>query len=95
MAYINKMVKEILPSEAVEIESLPVNEKLAMLLDSSFKMTADDVEFFCKQDRVWNTYKMYAPIWADIVKERLMIHELSSFSYDSDEGQLIWVHSSV
>eukprot|EP00971_Amphidinium_carterae_P111787 2213913-Amphidinium_carterae.1 len=97
MAYLNKMVvkDEISAAEAVEVESLSENEKLEMLLDSSFNMTADDVEFFCKQDRVWNTYKLYAPVWADIVKEHMMIHELSSFSYDSDEGQLIWTHTSV
>eukprot|EP00971_Amphidinium_carterae_P202821 4024930-Amphidinium_carterae.1 len=65
-----------------------------MLLDESFAMTSNDIDALCQEDCVYASYQMFAPMWANVVKEHLLQHELSSFHRGAEGTQLIWIHSS-
>eukprot|EP00971_Amphidinium_carterae_P351088 6491905-Amphidinium_carterae.1 len=82
-------------SKSMYFDGMTEHEKLEMFLDQSFVKTTSDVAFHCNQDAMYHAYKFYAPQWAEVIKVHISIHEVSTFNFDTSEGQLVWIYSTV
>eukprot|EP00971_Amphidinium_carterae_P230541 4575221-Amphidinium_carterae.1 len=80
---------------ATSFESLSEHAKLEAFVDASFSKSTEGVAFHVNQDPMWRTYNYFTPQWAEVIRDHMSIHELSSFDYDASESQLAWIHTSI